>query len=80
MRYPELTVGVTSSHPLALIGAVRQALRRNGADEDEVARFSGEAFARARGVGEWRKEEGEGLRELCRSWVRLEVREAESRV
>jgi hypothetical protein len=65
LRYPELKVGVASAHPLAVIGAVRSALRRNGADAAEVARFSGEAFAR--------REDEAGLREVCRSWVDLEV-------
>jgi hypothetical protein len=46
-KYPKIKVKLsgTDGNALAIIGAVRQALRRGGVSSDEVAAFSREAMA-----------------------------------
>lgn len=61
VRYPQIRVACRSTNPLALVAAVRQALRRAGLPSDEVRRFSAEAFASA---------EPSSIRDVCRRWVR----------
>ena len=61
VRYPEIRVGCRSANPLALVAAVRQALRRAGLSPEEVRRFSAEAFA---------SREPSSIRDVCHRWVR----------
>ncbi len=58
-RYPEIEVRVASAHPLVLIGATRQALRRAGVAKPQIQDFSAQAFASADAPA------------VCRQWVRL---------
>lgn len=43
-RYPELSVSVRSSNPLALVAVIREELRRAGAAHADIARFSDQAL------------------------------------
>ena len=61
-RYPEVRVRLHSHHPLALMGAVREALRHAGAGADELQAFSRGAAARDPAeVEQW-----------CRQWARID--------
>ncbi len=60
-RYPGIEVRAASGHPLVLIGATRQALRRAGVARAELDAFSAEAFASG------------DVPAVCRRWVRLTV-------
>lgn len=60
----EIRVRVESSNPLVVISAIREALRRAGADRDEIARFSDQAFT-SRDLAD--------LRQVCRSWAVVEA-------
>ena len=61
-RYPDARVRLHSQHPLALMGAVREALRQVGADADELERFSrGAASLDGNAVIDW-----------CREWAALD--------
>ena len=60
-RYPEIEVRVSSSHPLVLIGATRQALRRAGVGKPQIHDFSAQAFA------------SDDAPSICRQWVRVVV-------
>lgn len=65
-RYPKICVEIESQNPLALVAAVREALRLAHVQRSEISRFSDEAFA------------SESLREIkkvCRQWVRLESKQ-----
>ena len=62
-RYPDIRVTVRSSNPLALIAAVRCALRRAQVEKDEIRRFSEEAFSRRSHLGR---------QEVCQDWVRVD--------
>lgn len=66
-RYPEISVRLRTAHPLALIGAVRHALRRAGVERPEIERFSNEAL---------RCGTAERQRQVCRRWVRVDAPEA----
>ena len=59
-RYPDLEVALCSDNPLALIAAVRQALRHGRVDREEIRRFSDSAF---------RHGDPELRRAVCRQWV-----------
>jgi hypothetical protein len=59
-RYPELEVSIRSENPLALIAAVRQALRQARIDRREIGEFSDAAF---------REPSPDRRRAVCRSWV-----------
>lgn len=68
-RYPEARVRLHSQHPLALMGAVREALRHAGAAAEDVERFSRGAASRAADeVVDW-----------CREWARLDFYPREQR-
>lgn len=56
---PPVEVSLRSSHPTAVISAVRVALRRAGFDREEVERFTRDAFAS--GDGE--------LERVVRAWA-----------
>jgi hypothetical protein len=60
-RHPGIEVRVASAHPLVLVGATRQALRRAGVARAEIDAFSAEAFASG------------DVPSVCRRWVRLTV-------
>lgn len=62
-RYPQIHVRVRSANPLALVGAVRYALRRAGIERPEIRRFSEEAFD---------EPSPDRQREVCRHWVRVD--------
>ncbi|MGD2116687.1 MAG: hypothetical protein PVG07_16660 [Acidobacteriota bacterium] len=64
-RYPQLRVSLRTENPLALVSAIRLALRRAGTDRTEIERFTRDALA------------SPDPRGLCRQWVRLEVRRAD---
>ena len=59
-RYPEIRVRTASRNPLALVAAVRFALRRARVERGEIERFSEEALAL--GGSEVR-------RRVCARWV-----------
>ena len=59
-RYPDIHVTVRSSNPLALVAAVRQAMRQAGLERGEIRRFSQEALT---------SEEPGQVRDVCRAWV-----------
>jgi hypothetical protein len=63
-RYPEIEVRVASAHPLVLIGATRQALRRAGVAKPQIQDFSDQAFA------------SDDAPAVCRQWVRVVAPEA----
>jgi len=58
-RYPAIRVNVRSEKPLALVAAVRHALRAAGIARSEIRKFSDEACGAA----------DEDTREICRRWV-----------
>jgi hypothetical protein len=60
-RYPEIEVRVARPHPLLVIGATRQALRRAGVAKPQIDDFSAQAFA------------SDDPPSVCRRWVRLVV-------
>ncbi len=62
-RYPQIHVRIRSANPLALVGAVRHALRRAGIDRPEIRRFSEEAFE---------EPSAERQRDVCRHWVKVD--------
>lgn len=59
-RYPEIHVQLCSSHPFAMVSAVRQAMRRHGLARQEIRRFTEEAL------------QGD-TPEVCASWAVVEV-------
>lgn len=61
-RYPEIRVRLQTDHPLALVSAIRHALRRSGVAPTEVRRFSAEALAAG----------GSHPIEVCRAWATVE--------
>lgn len=67
-RYPDARVRLHSQHPLALMGAVREALRHAGAGAEDVERFSRGAAARA----------ADDIVDWCREWARLDLYPPES--
>ena len=61
----EIRVHVESPNPLVVISAIRDALRRAGADREEIARFSHQAFTS--------RDDPSALRRVCRSWAVVEA-------
>ena len=59
-RYPQIHVEVRSPNPLALVAAVRYALRRAKVERSEIRRFTNEAFAFAGRIP---------ARRICARWV-----------
>ena len=59
-RYPDLEVSLHSDNPLALIAAVRQALRQARVERQLIGEFSDAAFHHAN---------PEERRRVCRRWV-----------
>jgi len=62
-RYPKIWVEIESQNPLALVAAVREALRLAHVQSSEISRFSDEAFA---------SESPRDVKKVCKQWVRLE--------
>jgi hypothetical protein len=62
--YPAARVRVRSPNPMALVSAVRLALRRAGADHDEIDRFTEEALAAG---------DPSEIRRSARRWVPLDA-------
>lgn len=62
-RYPEICVESHSHNPLALVAAVREALRLAHVETSEISRFSDQALT---------KREPRRVREVCEKWVILE--------
>jgi hypothetical protein len=62
--YPAARVRLRSRNPIALVSAVRLALRRAGADHDEIDRFTEEALGAA---------DPAEIRRSCRRWVLLDA-------
>lgn len=65
-RYPKISVGIESKNPLALVAAVREAMRLAHVQRSEISSFSDQAFA-----GDSFKE----VRQICEEWVCLERKE-----
>lgn len=63
-RYPQIHAGTRSQNPLALVGAVRLALRQARVERSEIQRFSAQALA---------SENTQRLRHVCSTWVSLDV-------
>jgi hypothetical protein len=62
-RYPEICVESHSHNPLALVAAVREALRLARVETSEISQFSDQALT---------TREPRRVREVCRSWVILD--------
>ena len=65
-RYPEIRVHVDSRNPLALVAAVREAMRRAHIEKAEIMRFSEEALG---------EHDDLRSREICSRWVWIEMGE-----
>lgn len=65
-RYPKICVEIESQNPLALVAAVREALRLAHVRRSEINRFSDEAFA---------SDSPREVEKVCKQWVRLESEE-----
>ena len=63
-RYPEIRVHVDSTNPLALVAAVREAMRRAHIEKSEIMRFSEEALG---------EHDDRRSREICGRWVWIDV-------
>ena len=59
-RYPAICVESHSHNPLALVAAVREAMRLAHVENSEISRFSDQALTAP---------EPRRVREVCRSWV-----------
>ena len=62
-RYPEIEVRTSSRNPLALVAAVRLALRRAHVEQSEIRRFSAEALSDCR--------DPRRTQRVCDSWVQV---------
>ena len=62
-RYPEICVESHSHNPLALVAAVREAMRLAHIETSEISRFSDQALTAP---------EPRRIREVCRKWVILD--------
>lgn len=61
-RYPEICVESHSHNPLALVAAVREAMRLAHIETSEISRFSDQALTAP---------EPQRIREVCGKWVIL---------
>ena len=62
-RYPKIFVEIASQNPLALVAAVREALRLAHVRRSEISEFSDEAFA---------SDSPQDVTQVCKEWVRLD--------
>lgn len=60
-RYPDLRVSLHTDNPLAVVSAVRLALRKAGTDRREIDRFTREALG------------SPDPQHFCDEWVQLDV-------
>jgi len=65
-RYPKIWVEIESENPLALVAAVREALRLAHVRRSEISEFSDEAFS---------TESAKEIAKVCKEWVHLEAKE-----
>ena len=63
-RYPDIQVSLHSRNPLAMVSAVRTALRTAAIDSREIHRFSAEALA---------EDEPSRVRDVCAEWTSIRV-------
>ena len=63
-RYPDIQVQIHSRNPLALVSAIRTALRKSRVDAGEIRRFTDEAMA---------SEEPTTIYSVCAAWAEVEV-------
>ena len=64
-RYPKIFVEIESRNPLALVAAVREALRLARVKRSEISAFSNEAFS---------TDSPKGVTQVCQEWVQLKGR------
>lgn len=62
-RYPRISVQTDSKNPLALVAAVREALRLAHVRRSEISRFSDEALS---------SDDPSEVQEVCRQWVQVD--------
>ncbi len=63
-RYPDIQVCLYSRNPLAMVSAVRTALRSADIDAGEIRRFSDQALA---------EDEPARVHGVCAEWAAIEV-------
>ena len=63
-RYPDIQVCLHSRNPLAMVSAVRSALRTADVDACEIRRFSEQALA---------EDEPGRVHDICSQWTDVEV-------
>ena len=63
-RYPDIHVCIHSRNPLAMVSAVRSALRVADVDADEIRQFSEQALA---------EHEPSRIHDVCSQWTAVEV-------
>lgn len=63
-RYPDIQVRLHSHNPLALVSAVRLALRKSDVDAAEIHRFTSEAMG---------SPEPEQIRDVCAAWAAVDL-------
>ena len=61
-RYPQILVDIESSNPLALVAAVREAMRLARVQRSEISRFSDEALA---------TQSSREVEAICKRWVQI---------
>lgn len=61
-RYPDIRIRLSTDHPLAMVSAVRHALRRSGVAHGEIQRFCEQALAGPASP-----------REICAAWAVVDV-------
>ncbi len=64
-KYPDIEVRLHSRNPLALVSAVRSAMRVRRVDASEIDRFTDEAMSH--------QEEPERVQDVCSEWARIKV-------
>ena len=64
-RYPEIFIEIESRNPLALVAAVREALRLAHVQRSEISEFSDEAFS---------SDSAKDVTQVCKEWVNLEAK------
>lgn len=63
-RYPDIHVCLHSRNPLAMVSAVRSAMRSAEVDACEIRRFSDQALA---------EDEPSRVRDVCAEWAAIQV-------
>ena len=64
-RYPKIFIEIESRNPLALVAAVREALRLAHVQRSEISEFSDEAFS---------SDSAKDVTQVCKEWVNLEAK------